>query len=88
MAASAQRGTTPYYFIPAPSRHPVLVALGMFFVILGAGQWINGHGWGAYSLLLGMVIWLSVMFQWFSQAIAESGPASIRNASTCRSAGA
>ena len=60
------RGATPYYFVPAPSRYPVLVAIGLFFVILGAGQWINGHGWGAYSLLLGMVIWLTVLFQWFS----------------------
>jgi len=71
MSANAHSGSTPYYFVPAPSRYPVLVATGMFFVILGAGQWINGHGWGAYSLLLGLVIWLSVMFQWFSTAIAE-----------------
>jgi cytochrome c oxidase subunit 3 len=71
MSASAHQGSTPYYFVPAPSRYPVLVATGMFFVILGAGQWINGHGWGAYSLLLGVVIWVGVMFQWFSTAIAE-----------------
>ncbi|MCU0918945.1 MAG: cytochrome c oxidase subunit 3 [Burkholderiaceae bacterium] len=71
MSANAHSGSTPYYFVPAPSKYPVLVATGMFFVILGAGQWINGHGWGAYSLLLGLVIWLSVMFQWFSTAIAE-----------------
>jgi cytochrome c oxidase subunit 3 len=71
MSANAHPGSTPYYFVPAPSKYPVLVATGMFFVILGAGQWINGHGWGAYSLLLGLVIWLSVMFQWFSTAIAE-----------------
>ncbi|MCU0965107.1 MAG: cytochrome c oxidase subunit 3 [Burkholderiaceae bacterium] len=71
MSASAHSGSAPYYFVPGPSRYPVLVAFGMFFVILGAGQWINGHGWGAYSLLLGLVIWLGVMYQWFSTAIAE-----------------
>jgi cytochrome c oxidase subunit 3 len=71
MSASAHPGSAPYYFVPGPSRYPVLVAAGMFFVILGAGQWINGHGWGAYSLLLGLVIWLAVMYQWFSTAIAE-----------------
>ena len=71
MSASAHHGSTPYYFVPAPSQYPVLVALGMFFVILGAGQWINGHGWGAYSLLLGVVIWLSTLYRWFSTAIAE-----------------
>jgi cytochrome c oxidase subunit 3 len=71
MSSHAQ-GTTPYYFIPNPSRHPVLAALGLFFVILGAGQWINGADWGKYSLMAGMVIWLSVLYQWFSEAISES----------------
>jgi cytochrome c oxidase subunit 3 len=49
-----------------------MAALGLFFVILGAGQWVNGHGWGAYSLLLGLVIWLGTLFVWFRQAISES----------------
>ena len=71
MSASATKGSTPYYFVPAPSSYPALVATGMFFVILGAGQWVNGHGWGAYSLLLGLVIWLSTMYRWFATAIAE-----------------
>ena len=71
MSSHAQ-GSTPYYFVPNPSRHPVLAALGLLFVILGAGQWINGADWGKYSLLAGMVIWLTVLFQWFSQAVSES----------------
>ena len=71
MSASAHSGSTPYYFVPAPSRYPVLVASGMFFVILGAAQWINGHQWGSYALLLGLVIWLSTMYQWFRTAIGE-----------------
>jgi cytochrome c oxidase subunit 3 len=71
MSASAHPGSTPYYFVPAPSPYPVLVSCGMFFVILGAGQWINGHGWGAYSLLLGLVIWLATMYRWFAASIAE-----------------
>jgi len=49
-----------------------MAALGLFFVILGAGQWVNGVGWGAYALLLGMLIWLSTLFVWFKEAIAES----------------
>jgi cytochrome c oxidase subunit 3 len=49
-----------------------MAALGLFFVILGAGQWINGAGWGMYSLMLGLVIWLSTLFVWFKEAIAES----------------
>jgi cytochrome c oxidase subunit 3 len=72
MSATTPAGTTPHYFIPSPSRHPVLVAGGLFLVILGASQWINGASWGAYVLLAGMAIWLAVMFQWFSQAVGES----------------
>ena len=51
--SAATHGQTPYYFVPGPSRHPVLAAVGLFFVILGAGQWVNGHQWGAYSVLFG-----------------------------------
>jgi cytochrome c oxidase subunit III len=70
--SSHAHGTTPYYFVPNPSRHPALAALGLFFVILGAGQWINGADWGKYSLIAGMAIWLGVLFQWFSEAVSES----------------
>ena len=72
MSAATQPGHQPYYFVPAPSRHPVMAATGLFFVILGAGQWINGHGWGAWSLLAGFVLWGFTLQQWFSQAIGES----------------
>ena len=72
MSAATPQGVTPYYFVPAPSRHPVTAAIGLFFVILGAGQWVNGHGWGAYSLLLGLLIWLGTLFLWFRDAIGES----------------
>jgi len=58
MAATTPAGTTPYYFIPSPSRFPAQASLGLFFVILGAGQWVNGASWGAYSLALGLVVLL------------------------------
>ena len=72
MSAATHTGATPYYFIPSPSRHPAMVAFGLFLVILGAGQWINGAGWGAWSLLLGLFVWLSTLFVWFRQAVGES----------------
>ncbi|MBA4255880.1 MAG: cytochrome c oxidase subunit 3 [Polaromonas sp.] len=70
--SAATHGGTPYYFVPGPSRHPVMASIGLFFVILGAGQWVNGAAWGAYSLAFGMVWWLFVLFQWFRDAVAES----------------
>jgi len=72
MSAATQHGHAPYYFIPAPSRFPVMAATGLFFVMFGAGQWINGAGWGAYSLLFGLLLWAFTLQQWFRQAISES----------------
>ena len=72
MSAATPHGITPYYFVPSPSSHPAMAALGLFFVIFGAGQWVNGVGWGEYSLILGLVIWLATLFVWFKQAIGES----------------
>jgi cytochrome c oxidase subunit 3 len=71
MSANSHGGT-PYYFVPGPSRHPAMAALGLFFVILGAGQWVNGSDWGKYALMFGLVFWLFVLYQWFGDAIAES----------------
>jgi len=70
--SSTTHGATPYYFVPGPSRHPLMASIGLFFVILGAGQWINGHQWGAYSLAFGLLWWWGVLYQWFRDAIGES----------------
>ncbi|MBC7481130.1 MAG: cytochrome c oxidase subunit 3 [Rhizobacter sp.] len=72
MSAAIQHGAQPYYFVPAPSRFPVLVAAGLFLLFFGAGQWINGHGWGAYMSLAGILTWAFVVQQWFRLAISES----------------
>ncbi|MFT5932966.1 MAG: cytochrome c oxidase subunit 3 [Hydrogenophaga sp.] len=70
--SSTTPGSTPYYFVPGPSRHPVFAAFGLFFVILGAEQWVNGAAWGAYSLAFGLTFWAVVLFQWFRDAVIES----------------
>ena len=72
MSAVTPSGQQPYYFIPAPSRHPAMAASGMFFVILGASQWINGHGWGAWVTLFGFLLWAFTLKSWFGDAIHES----------------
>ena len=70
--SSTPHGTAPYYFVPGPSAYPVMAAIGLFFVILGAGEWVNANEWGAWSLAAGMVMWLGTLFVWFRQAIGES----------------
>lgn len=71
MSATPQ-GATPYYYVPAESSHPVMAAIGLFFMILGAGTWINGHEWGMYSLFFGLIWWLAILFFWFRDAARES----------------
>ena len=72
MSAVTPHGPTPDYFVPAPSRFPVLVACGLLLLFFGAGQWVNGQGWGAYLCLAGILTWAFVIQQWFRQAISES----------------
>lgn len=72
MSAATHQGQTPYYFVPAPSQFPVLTATGLLFVIYGAGQWVNGHGWAKWVLFAGLAFWAVTLFRWFSQAIRES----------------
>ena len=71
-AATSHHGPTPHYFVPAPSAWPALAATGLFFTILGASQWINGHAWGKYSVLLGLLGWAFILFRWFRDAVSES----------------
>jgi cytochrome c oxidase subunit III len=70
--SSSAPGTTPHYFVPQPSRHPAFAAFGLFFVILGAGQWVNGADWGKYSLFFGLLWLFGVLYQWFRDSVRES----------------
>ncbi|HEY8359436.1 MAG TPA: cytochrome c oxidase subunit 3 [Ramlibacter sp.] len=70
--SSSAPGTTPHYYVPQPSRHPASAALGLFFVILGASQWINGADWGKWSVAAGLLWLFFVLFQWFGDSIRES----------------
>ena len=70
--SAVTEGAKPYYFVPAPSRHPASVAFGMLLIIFGASQWVNGSHWGSWVVLAGFAVWVFVMQQWFRQAISES----------------
>ena len=70
--SSTAHGTTPYYFVPHPSRHPAFAAFGLLCIIFSATQWINGHDWAKYTLLLGFLWLFVILFQWFRDAVGES----------------
>ena len=70
--SSTTTAGTPQYFVPGPSSHPVMAAIGLLFVIVGAAQWVNGSSWGSYAVAFGMLWWLVTLYRWFSQSVRES----------------
>ncbi|MBI4293370.1 MAG: cytochrome c oxidase subunit 3 [Betaproteobacteria bacterium] len=64
--------TAPNYYLPEPTRWPILGSLSLFLMAAGAVMWMNGAALGPWTVLLGMVALVYMMFRWFGQVIAES----------------
>lgn len=65
------------YYVPHQSRWPIIGAIALFLIALGAGQWLNElknetSGFGFYCLLLGFGILLFMIIGWFKNVIHES----------------
>ena len=67
-----QHGNAPYYFVPGPSKWPVLAGASLLVMMAGASGWVNGYGWGAPANIIGLLAFLVVLYKWFGDAIAES----------------
>ncbi len=64
--------SVPYYFVPNPSRYPVLLSIGLLGFGGGMAAWVNQSSW-AGMLVLGSVLWvLFILYNWFGDTIAES----------------
>lgn len=72
MEMSSHHGSAPYYFVPGPSKWPVLGGTTLLMTMLGASAWVNGATWGAYLNFAGIFLTLVVLYNWFGDAIAES----------------
>jgi cytochrome c oxidase subunit 3 len=62
----------PYYFVPGPSRWPVLAGMSMLATMAGASGWVNGAAWGMPLNLTGIFCTIAVLYFWFGDSIAES----------------
>ncbi len=69
---SSHNANAPYYFVPNPSKWPVLGGATLLITMLGASAWVNGITWGAYLNFVGIFLTLVVLYKWFGDAIAES----------------
>ncbi|MES2038903.1 MAG: cytochrome c oxidase subunit 3 [Pseudomonadota bacterium] len=69
---SSQHANAPYYFVPGPSKWPVLGGTTLLLTMIGASAWVNGLAWGSYLNIAGIILTLVVLYNWFGEAIAES----------------
>ena len=69
---SSKQGSAPYYFVPGPSRWPVLAGASLLLTMAGASAWVNGVSWGPVANIAGIIALLVVLYNWFGDAIAES----------------
>jgi cytochrome c oxidase subunit III len=60
------------YYIPSSSHWPAVGSAALFLTMFGAGNWLNGTGWGVYIFFAGIAVLLYMMFGWFGDVIRES----------------
>jgi cytochrome c oxidase subunit 3 len=62
----------PYYFVPGPSKWPLMAGVSMLATMVGASGWVNGAAWGPALNLCGIAAMLITLYFWFGDAIGES----------------
>ena len=60
------------YFVPEPSRWPLVASVSIFITFIGSAMMLNGAAGGALVLLLGLAAVIYMFFGWFSDVIRES----------------
>jgi cytochrome c oxidase subunit 3 len=70
--SSATHGGAPYYYVPAPSKWPMVGAISMFFFMVGMAGMVNEAAYGVYALGISMAILVYMFFGWFGAVIGES----------------
>ncbi|WP_085317676.1 cytochrome c oxidase subunit 3 [Derxia lacustris] len=69
---AAHAVAAPHYYVPAPSKWPLVGSCAMLFVVFGAAMTVNDIGPGPWSLALGFAILAYMLFGWFGEVIDES----------------
>ncbi len=60
------------YYIPHGTKWPIVGSIGMFLLMVGASNWLNGSDSAQYMLYAGLLILIFMMFGWFGLVIRES----------------
>ncbi len=60
------------YYLPEPTRWPIIGSIGMFTLMLGFAVMLTGSGIGTPLMVIGAGIIVVMMFLWFGEVIKES----------------
>ncbi len=60
------------YYIPEPSRWPIVGTLALFTSFVGGGLMLNGSGFGTFILGIGIAAVVYMFAGWFAEVIDES----------------
>ena len=60
------------YFIPEPSRWPIVGTVALFVTFVGAAGMLNGSGFGTFVFGMGMAMLVYMFAGWFADVIGES----------------
>jgi len=60
------------YFIPDPSRWPLVGSIALFLAFVGGSMMLNGSGFGTFILGIGVAAIVYMFAGWFAEVIGES----------------
>ncbi len=60
------------YYVPQPSKWPIIAAMGLWFLAVGAATSFHGDTYGPYILGFGVLTMIYMMSGWFNTVITES----------------
>ena len=69
---ASQNTKAPYYYVPGPSKWPLLTGMSLLVTMIGASAWVNGIGWGAYVNIAGILAAIAVLYFWFGDVLSQN----------------
>jgi cytochrome c oxidase subunit 3 len=70
--SAAAHDSASYYFVPSPSKWPMVGGIAMAFAGFGAVGVVNQQSWGMWSLLIGFAVLFYMLVGWFGAVAGES----------------
>ncbi|MEZ5651341.1 MAG: cytochrome c oxidase subunit 3 [Burkholderiaceae bacterium] len=70
--SATTHGSEPYYYVPEPSRWPMIGSMALTLFGFGMAGWVNGTSWGPWVLAAFLCVLAFMMFGWFSTVAGES----------------